>query len=93
MELIEVSIGLRYYMNMLIKYNRKNKDKKMEVLKERSGKCHQGILEIGMIIAKKDSGYNSIRRETSMKGCGKEINDMGRERIGGMSQEEVEGVS
>lgn len=63
--------------------SRRSKDKRMEVLRERNGSMHLGILETGRIIKKMVSAFNSTRTVTNTRVYGKEINAMGKVLIGG----------
>jgi len=72
---IEVSTG-----------SRKNPDKRMAVLREKSGLAHLGTLEIGGIIARRGLGFSSIRMGISMRECGLWIRNMDRGRIGDWMQ-------
>lgn len=54
----------------------------MDLSKEKSGKAHPDILEIGEITAKKVSVFNSIKMETSMKVCGQWTRNTDKELTG-----------
>jgi len=75
MELIGVFTGLR-----------KNKDKKMVVLREKNGRPHQGILGTGRKIVRRDLESNFMPMGTSMKECGDLIKDMVKGHTGEMKQ-------
>jgi hypothetical protein len=62
---------------------RRSKDKRMEVLRERNGSMHLGILETGRIIKKMALAFNFTRTVTNTRVYGKEINVMGKVLIGG----------
>jgi len=77
--LIDLSIGLK-----------KSQSRRMELLKEKNGKAHPGILEIGEIIAKKDSESNSTLKEINTKACGQWIKNMAKEHTGDMKLASLE---
>jgi len=77
--LIDLSTGLR-----------KSQSRRMEPSKEKCGKAHPAILEIGEIIARKDLVYNSTQREINTKVCGQWIKSMAKEHTGDMKLENSE---
>jgi hypothetical protein len=77
--LIDLSTGLR-----------KSQNRRMELLKEKCGKAHPDILEIGEITAKKDSVSNSTLKEINTKVCGQWIKNMAKEHTGDMNMASLE---
>ena len=72
-DLIDLSTGLR-----------KSQSRRMELSKEKSGKAHPAILEIGEIIARRDSVSSFILKEINTKVCGQWIKNMAKELTGDM---------
>jgi len=72
-DLTDLSTGLR-----------KSQSRRMELSKEKNGRAHPAILEIGEIIARKDLVSNSILKEINMKVCGQWIKNMAKEHTGDM---------
>lgn len=68
-------------------YDRKSKDKKMVLLREKSGCRLRDILVIGKTTAKMVSESSFINKETSTKACGVVIKDMDKVLIGEMKVE------
>lgn len=76
MDLTDLFIGLK-----------RNQGKRMDLSREKCGRRHPGILEIGETTARKDLEYSSIQMETNMKACGPWTENTDRAHTGGMNAE------